>query len=72
MGRRIGLSEGEELDSWVRVEDSPTRVAISVETTVRVSFDIRKRKKKTDEVLRTSSCRARDVTGSGLRPDGYG
>jgi hypothetical protein len=51
MGRRIGLAEGDELDSWVRVEDSPTRVAISVETTVRVSFDIRKRMKKTNEVL---------------------
>jgi hypothetical protein len=50
MGRRIGL-EGEALDSWVRVEDSPTRVAISVETTVRVSFDIRKRKARTNEVL---------------------
>jgi hypothetical protein len=51
MGRRIGLAEGEELDSWVRVEDSPTRVAISVETSVRVSFDIRKRKARTNEVL---------------------
>ncbi|HEV7976096.1 hypothetical protein [Amycolatopsis sp.] len=51
MGRRIGLAEGEELDSWVRVEDSPTRVAIAMETTVRVSFDIRKRKARTNEVL---------------------
>jgi hypothetical protein len=61
MGRRIGLQEGGELDSWVRVEDSPTRVAISVETAVRVSFDIRKRKGRTAEVLKADEAAGPEV-----------
>jgi general stress protein 26 len=58
LGRRIGIEDADELETWVRVEDSPTRVLISVEPTTRVSFDIRKRKERTVEALAAQSSQA--------------